>query len=62
MNNNELANKLGVSVNDVEKMVKTLAYRREYNSRPEVIERRKKYTRARNLKLSLLNKLLKGGE
>ena len=60
MNNNErIAKQMGVSVEDVERMMKTLAYRKEYNSRPEVVEKRKQYARVRNANLSRLNSLLK---
>jgi hypothetical protein len=62
MSNTELAKTLGVDVNTLESMMKTLAYRKTYNSRPDVREKRKLYTQARNARLSLLSKLMKGGE
>ena len=62
MSNTELAKQLGVDVNTVESMLKTLAYRKSYNSRPDVVEKRKIYTKRRNERLSLLSKLMKGGE
>lgn len=57
-----LAETMGCDVNDVEKMMKVLAYRKEYNTRPEVVAKRRVYAKERNLKLSILSKLLKGGE
>lgn len=62
MTNNELAKKLNVSEEQVERMIHTLQYRKNYNKRPEVVERRKLYTATRNERLSQLNKLLKEGE
>lgn len=58
----ELANTMGVTLEQVDRMLGTLAYRREYNSRPEVQEKRKLYAKTRNAKLSQLSALLKGGE
>jgi hypothetical protein len=59
MTNTELARELRCSETDVMKLLHTLAYRKEYNSRPEVREKRKTYTAERNRKLSMLNNLLK---
>ena len=59
MSNTELAKQLGVDVNTVESMMKTLAYRKSYNSRPDVVAKRKVYTATRNARLSLLSKLMR---
>ena len=61
MTNNELATKMGTSVEQVETMLKVLAYRKEYNKRPDVVERRKVYTAQRNARLTMLSQILKGG-
>ena len=58
----ELARKLGVDVNAVNSMLHTLAYRKAYNKREDVVARRKEYTAVRNARISQLNKILKGGE
>jgi len=59
MSNAELAKKLGCDVEQVEKMINVLAYRKEYNSRPDVVEKRRVYTKQRNARLSQLSALLK---
>lgn len=59
MKNIDVAKELGFTEKEVNSLVKTLAYRKEYNARPEVKERRKAYAAARNARLSMLAKLLK---
>lgn len=59
-NFNKLIN-AGFTINEIERFTNQLEYRREYNSRPDVKEKRKLYTAKRNLRLSLLAKILKGG-
>lgn len=49
----------GYTVADVERLEAQLRYRKQYSSRPDVIEKRKEYTRKRYLKMKALNTLLK---
>lgn len=56
----EIAQTMGVTLEQVEKMLGTLAYRKTYNSRPDVKEKRKVYSKTRNQRLSQLSQLLKG--
>lgn len=52
----------GFSISEVERWYAQTEYRKEYNSRPEVVAKRKAYTVRRNARMSILSKLLKGGE
>lgn len=55
----ELAKQTGMTINEVEKLLHTLEYRKQYNSRPEVREKRKIYTQERNAKMKTLSNLLR---
>lgn len=59
---NELRNQLvqaGFSEKEIASYLHTLEYRKLYNSRPEVIARRKEYTSKRNERMKVLRSLLK---
>ena len=55
----ELAEKLGAEPKDVAATINQQAYRRAYNADPEVKEKRKAYTKARNANLAKVSKLMK---
>jgi hypothetical protein len=48
----------GFTLKEYETLQHQLAYRKSYNQRPEVVERRKLYTAKRNLKMKMLKSLL----
>jgi hypothetical protein len=48
----------GFTEQDLQRLEKQLAYRKTYNSRPEVKERRAEYTKQRNAKMKTLKQLL----
>jgi hypothetical protein len=50
----------GFTREDVERLERQDAYRKAYNSRPEVVEKRKLYTHKRYLHMKALRALLKG--
>jgi len=52
----------GFKVSEIERWYAQVAYRHEYNLRPDVQAKRKAYNQVRNQRISMLNKLLKGGE
>lgn len=49
----------GFSQKEVEQAVKQLAYRKMYNQRPDVVEKRKKYMKERNERIKEGLKILK---
>lgn len=49
----------GFTLNDINTLEKQLEYRRLYNQRPEVIEKRRVYTQQRYLRLKMLKSLLR---
>jgi hypothetical protein len=49
----------GVTVNDIERFVAVIEYRREYNSRPHVRAKRAMYNAARNERMKVIKNLLK---
>ena len=48
----------GYTLKEVESLLNQLAYRKEYNSRPEVQAKRKLYNQKRNLKMKIMKNLL----
>jgi hypothetical protein len=52
----------GFSINEVERFYVQLEYRKEYNSRPEVKQKRAEYNKTRYNRMKGLRELLKGGE
>jgi DNA-binding transcriptional MerR regulator len=51
----------GFSVKEIENFYAALAYRKEYNSRPDVKEKRKQYSAQRYNRTKMLREILKGG-
>ena len=58
MTTEAIAKELNVKTSEVERAIKQLAYRKEYNKRPEVVEKRKAYMRQRNLRIKEALQLL----
>ena len=54
----ELALANGYTQQDVERLERVTEYRKAYQARPAVIEKRKEYTRKRYLKMKALKELL----
>jgi hypothetical protein len=52
----------GFSITEIERWYAQMEYRKSYNLRPDVQTKRKLYNQTRNQRISMLNKLLKGGE
>lgn len=57
MDTKQIAEQLGVSEKDVAAAVKQLAYRKAYNQRADVIEKRKVYNKLRQEKVKAALKL-----
>ena len=55
----ELAKVLGCKPEQVQSMINSINYRKEYAQRPDVKEKRKNYAKERNARMSLLRELLK---
>lgn len=53
----EIAQMTGVSEREVERVIKQLTYRKLYNKRPEVVERRKQYNKERQATMKEAMKL-----
>lgn len=49
----------GFSIQEVERWYAQIEYRKEYNARPEVREKRKQYTKTRYERMKQLSSLLK---
>jgi hypothetical protein len=48
----------GLTLKDVERYQRQVEYRRQYSLRPDVKEKRREYSRQRNLKMRILRDLL----
>ena len=54
----ERALSAGFNINEINTLEKQIAYRKAYNQRPNVVEKRKLYTHARYVRLKALKNIL----
>ncbi len=59
MNVKDLALQLGVSEKEIQSYLNKINYRKMYNLRPEVKERRAAYNKVRNDKIKMIGELIK---
>lgn len=58
-NMQEIAAELGVTTTDVRRLVKSIAYRKSYNLRPDVLVKRAEYNKRKNQELKLVKAALR---
>lgn len=61
MNVSEVAKKLGCSTKELQQVVDREIYRRKYNRREDVIEKRRLYNQKRNQEMKQIREMLKEG-